>query len=208
LIIEKMPVGPLETNCYLIAGDEGGPGAVIDPGDYADQILAVAERLGINIEKIIVTHGHWDHIGALADLANLTGAEVLVHKKDAEYLTDPDKNLSGLVFARRERRADRSVEDGDIIKIGDLDLRVIHTPGHTPGSMSILVENNLFCGDLIFFGSIGRTDLPGGSRDEMHHSLHAKAMMLPDETNIYPGHGPVTTVGREREENPYISNGW
>jgi glyoxylase-like metal-dependent hydrolase (beta-lactamase superfamily II) len=203
-----MPLGPLETNCYLIADKDDGAGAVIDPGDYSDQILAVAERRGVKIEKIIVTHGHWDHIGALARLAELTGAEVLVHEKDAEYLTDPEKNLSGLVFERRERPADRTLRDGDIIKIGDLDLKIVHTPGHTPGSLSVVAGGSIFCGDLIFRGSIGRTDLPGGNQDDMRHSIHEKALTLPDETTVYPGHGPATTIGHEREHNPYITGDW
>lgn len=208
MIIETIPVGTLETNCYVIAGDAAGPGVVIDPGDDSARVLSAAERLGIHIEKILVTHGHWDHIGALADMAEATGAEVLVHEQDAEYLADPNKNLSALVFERREGHADRTVEDGEVITVGDLEIRVIHTPGHTPGGMSLLVEANLFCGDLIFYDSIGRTDLPGGDRDKMHQSVHGKAMTLPDDTNIYPGHGPPTTVAREREHNPYLTGGW
>lgn len=208
MIIETIPVGALETNCYLIAGDSGGPGAVIDPGDESVRLLAAAEHLGIDIEKIVVTHGHWDHIGALAELADATGAEVLIHEDDAEYLTDPRKNLSGLVSEGSEGRADRTVTDGEIINVGALDLHVLHTPGHTPGGMSLLVDGNLFCGDLIFYDSMGRTDLPGGNVDEMHRSVHGKAMVLPDDTNIFPGHGPATTVVREREHNPYLTGGW
>ncbi len=206
--IETVPVGPLETNAYIVAADGDGSAVVIDPGDDGGRILAVAEAAGLTIEKIILTHGHWDHIGAVAELVDATGAEVYVHEDDADSLTDPDKNLSGLVFDRRESRADHMVTEGETIAVGGLEFRVVHTPGHTPGGMSLLAEGNLFCGDLVFYNSIGRTDLPGGDQARMHESVHSKVMTLPDETNIFPGHGPATTVGRERAENPYLTAGW
>ncbi len=208
MIIETVPVGTLATNSYIIAGDGETVGAVIDPGDEAVKILAAATAAGLKIGKIILTHGHWDHIGAVAEVAEATGAEVFVHEGDLAHLSDPNKNLSGLVFERRDCRADRTVVDGDTINVGPLELTVIHTPGHTPGGMSLLAQGNLFCGDLVFLGSIGRTDLPGGDDRQMHVSVHSKVMTLPDETNIYPGHGPATTVAREREENPYLVGGW
>lgn len=206
--IETVQVGPLETNAYIVAADGDGAAAVIDPGDDSERILAAAKAAGVTIEKIILTHGHWDHIGAVADVVDATGAKVYVHEDDAEFLTDPDKNLSGLVFERRESRADETVSEGETIVVGGLELHVIHTPGHTPGGMSLLAEGNLFCGDLVFYNSMGRTDLPGGDQARMHESVHSKVMTLSDETNIFPGHGPATTVGRERAENPYLRAGW
>ena len=208
MIIETVRVGPLETNTYIVAVDGDRSAAVIDPGDEGGRILAAVEAAGLTVEKIILTHGHWDHIGAVAELVDATGAEVYVHEDDADSLTDPDKNLSGLVFERRESRADHTVTEGETIAVGELELRVVHTPGHTPGGMSLLVEDNLFCGDLVFYNSIGRTDLPGGDQARMHESVHSKVMTLPDETKIFPGHGPATTVGRERAENPYLIAGW
>ena len=208
MIIETIPVGPLETNAYIVASDRDGAAVVIDPGDDSGRILAAVDAAGLTIEKIILTHAHWDHIGAVAELVDATGAEVYIHEDDADSLTDPDKNLSGLVFERRESRADHTVTEGEIIIVGGLKLRVIHTPGHTPGGISLLAGENLFCGDLVFYNSLGRTDLPGGDQAQMHESVHSKVMTLPDETNIFPGHGPATTVGRERAENPYLTAGW
>ncbi len=208
MIIETVPVGSLETNAYIVAADDSAEAAVIDPGEDGGRILATAEAAGLTIKKIILTHGHWDHIGAVAEVVEATGAEVYIHEDDLEYLADPDKNLSGLVFERRESRADHTVIAGDTVTVGPLELSVIHTPGHTPGGISLLVEGNLFCGDLVFYNSVGRTDLPGGNNEQMHKSVHGQVMVLPDETHIFPGHGPATTVGRERAENPFLISGW
>lgn len=207
MIIETIPVGPLETNCYLVA-DGKGSAVVIDPGDNAGKIVEAIDNMSVRVEKIILTHGHWDHIGALANVAERTGAEVVIHEKDEKAVADPGINLSGLVFDKREGRVDRTVRDRDVIEVGDLKLEILHTPGHTPGSMSVLVDGNLFSGDVIFYDSIGRTDFPGGNQEEMHRSVHGTIMTLPDDTKIFPGHGKSTTVAREREHNPYLTGGW
>lgn len=209
MFIETIPVGELETNCYLVADGQGGPGIVIDPGADPDKILAAADANGIKIGTIILTHAHWDHLGAVGALAADTGAKTLVHQLDADLLADPLRNLSGLALGEKiSLQPDGYLSSDQIIKVGGLEINVIHTPGHTPGSVSLLTAGTLFCGDLVFYGSVGRTDLPGGDQERLHESIHSKVMTMPDSTIIYPGHGPSTTVGWERENNPYLIAGW
>ncbi len=201
--LETIIVGQLETNCYIISEDQGTAAAIIDPGDDSVKILAAVSALGLSVEKLLLTHGHWDHVGALSEIAAETGAEIMIHEEDREMLANPEKNLSVVtLFERRSAEADQGLIDGQSISVGGLEVKVIHTPGHTPGSVSFLAENHLFDGDLLFYGSIGRTDFPGGSQEQLHHSVHGKVMTLPDETIIHPGHGPQTSVERERAENP------
>ncbi|MDP1809010.1 MAG: MBL fold metallo-hydrolase, partial [Actinomycetota bacterium] len=190
LIIETIPVGSLQTNCYLIAAKAGGDALVIDPGGDAEKILSAAAKHDLKIVTIINTHGHWDHIGANPALVKATGAKVFVHAGE-EFSTRPDGVLT----------------DGETIEVGGLEIKVIHTPGHTPGSSSFLVAGDLFSGDLIFYESVGRTDLPGSDEGKLHESIDSKVLTLPDKTNIFPGHGPKTSVGWEREHNPYIMGG-
>ena len=204
MIIEILQVGQLGANCYILAGDQGGPGVVIDPGGEPDKILATAKRRNIEIVKILDTHGHWDHVDANAALAEATGADIMVNQEDARMLTDPILNLSVVVAAEeRTQEVKHFLNDGDILKFGDLTIKAIHTPGHTLGSTSFLAEDNLFSGDLIFQQSVGRTDLPGGNGSALYQSIREKVMTLPDDVVIYPGHGPSTTVGGERSNNPY-----
>jgi hydroxyacylglutathione hydrolase len=220
MLIKTIPVGQLQTNCYLIAAAEGAPGAVIDPGDDADIVISAAREHQVRIETIFLTHAHWDHLGAVGRLVRETGAKVALHRDEAELLTDPQRNLSALMFGSEldERTlADRwklqtsplvLLAGEQLVKVGELSLKVLHTPGHTQGGMSLLVKDKVFCGDLVFYESVGRTDLPGGDEAALHESIHSKIMTLPDEVTIYPGHGPQTTVGWEREHNPYLSAGW
>ena len=204
MIIEILQVGKLGANCYILSGDQGGPGVVIDPGGEPDKILATAKRRNIEIVKILDTHGHWDHVDANAELAEATGADIMVNQEDACMLTDPILNLSVVVAAEeRTQEVKHFLNNGDILKFGDLTIKAIHTPGHTPGSTSFLAEDNLFSGDLIFQQSVGRTDLPGGNGSALYQSIREKVMTLPDDVVIYPGHGPSTTVGGERSNNPY-----
>jgi hydroxyacylglutathione hydrolase len=220
MLIKTIPVGQLQTNSYLVASGEGAPGAVVDPGDEAGRIIAVAGEHGVAIEAIFLTHGHWDHVGAVGRLIQETGAKVLVHRAEADLLTDPQKNLSALMFGS-ELDGDSLVDqwkiktsplelldDGQEVKVGELGLKVLHTPGHTQGGMSLLTPGGIFCGDLVFYESVGRTDLPGGDQAALHQSVHSKIMTLPDDLKIYPGHGPETTVGWERQHNPYLAAGW
>lgn len=203
LRIETIQVGQLQTNCYLIA-DDAGMGAVIDPGDDADRIIAIAKEGNINISKILLTHGHWDHIGGVSVLAAKTGAATYIHKDDAGMVSDPFKNLSAYITKEQSLEVENHLVDNQIVDVGDLRLKVIHTPGHTPGGICFLTGNNLFGGDLLFQSSVGRTDLPGGNQTELMKSIQDKIMILPDEIIVYPGHGPTTTVGQERANNPYL----
>ena len=211
--IHSWVVGPLATNCYVVVCNETDEAIVIDPGFSAEErgtILKIV-RSGVEIKNILNTHGHIDHISGNSILKKLTGANILIHKNDALMLVDPSRNLSNMLgLSVISPEADRLLEDGEIVKVGTLKLRVIHTPGHTKGSISLLCEeeNIVFTGDTLFAGSIGRTDLPGSSFEEMMRSLRGKLMILPDETVVYPGHGGKTTIGREKRMNPYLSSRW
>jgi len=205
-------VGSLATNCYIIICEETRKAIIIDPGfsaEEANEILNEIVKNGFKVEKIINTHGHFDHIIGNDILKALTKAKILIHKNDASMLLDPSKNLSRMLGRDIiSPKADRLVEEGEIIKVGDLELKVIHTPGHTEGSISLFCEKEkvVFTGDTLFAGSIGRTDLPGSSFEEIMHSLKEKLMNLPDETVVYPGHGGKTTIGREKGKNPFLSS--
>lgn len=208
MIIETIPVGSLQTNCYLIADKAGGDAVVIDPGGDARKILSAAEKHQLKIVTILNTHGHWDHIGANRALAKATGAKVFVQAGDVDMLADPMQNLSIAVSAEEfSTQPDGVLADGETIEVAGLAIKVMHTPGHTSGSASFLVGGNLFSGDLIFYESVGRTDLPGSDEGKLHESIDTRVLTLPDETNIFPGHGPKTSVGWEREHNPYIMGG-
>lgn len=185
MIIKTVVVGPLATNCYIVAAQKDGKAMVIDPGEDAPEILDALEADGLKAVYIVTTHAHFDHIQAVRELKAATGAEVFGHPAD------------GLPFA------DSELVDGMEFFFDGLTLKVIHTPGHSPGSCSLLTEGALFSGDLLFEGSVGRTDFPGGSYDQLLDSLD-KIRPLPGSTVVYPGHGPATTMGREVEFNPFF----
>ncbi|HVP37094.1 MAG TPA: MBL fold metallo-hydrolase [Terriglobales bacterium] len=206
MILKTLTVGELETNCYIL-GDEGSKeGLVIDPGGDFKIIEKAIKELNLNIKYIVLTHGHSDHIQVLAELKKHTGAQILIHAEDAEMLPHPEKNLS--VFSYNPFSApgaDKLLKDNDKIKVGQIELEVLHTPGHTEGSISLWTDKLIFSGDLIFYGSVGRTDLPGGSNQKLFRSIQDKILDKPDDTVIYPGHGPATTVGEERRNNPFLN---
>ena len=196
MFVKMFTVGMLATNCFLVGDKDSGEAVVIDPGfdneSEAKSILGEIHRHGIRIKYIINTHGHPDHNGGNRILKENSGAPILIHEADASALSGP--------------RADRKVCDGDLIEVGSLKLQVIHTPGHSPGSIALLVENYAFSGDTLFAGSIGRFDLPGGSVEELVNSLKNKLLTLPDQVKVCPGHGPVTSIGEERRNNPFLQN--
>jgi glyoxylase-like metal-dependent hydrolase (beta-lactamase superfamily II) len=206
LILEKIIIGDLQTNCYMIADKDTQEAAVIDPGGEVASILETAKKHGLDIKYIINTHGHIDHIQGNAPLKEATNAEILIHQKDAGMLTNPLMNGSAIFLGRSVKSppADKFVEEGDIIEVGALKLEVLYTPGHTNGGISIKLGNRIFVGDTLFHLSIGRTDLPGGSYDRLINSIQEKMLSLPDETLVYPGHGESTSIGAERKRNPYI----
>ena len=205
MIIEKITVGPLSTNCYIVGDEEGGECFVIDPGAEAKRIVDSIKKLNMKVKNIIATHCHYDHISAISEVSTATGAEILIHIEDAGLLNDSKKNLSFWFDVEEEFEIKkRFIKDGDILKIGKLRGEVIHTPGHTPGSISIKMNKNIFTGDLIFAGSVGRTDLPGASQVKLFESIKKKILPLEDDVTILPGHGPETTLLKEKKENPFV----
>ena len=203
--IIAMEVGLIGTNCYLVINEEQKTGVVIDPGGDADQILEKIKQKGITIEAIFLTHGHSDHIMAVDEVREVTGAKVYISEADADMLTKASSNLSVYMGAGREfKAADEFLVDGETITAAGLKFQVVATPGHTKGGICLLCGDTVFCGDTIFSESIGRTDLPGGSYSQILHSIKTKIMVLPDEMKLLPGHGPATTIGWERRRNPFL----
>ncbi len=192
------------TNCYLIWDEKNGEGAVIDPADT--RVLRFAEENGISLKYIILTHCHFDHIGGVKAVAEQTGAKIAIHSYDAEGLTDNEINLGQFVGGDFvQKKADILLSDGDVLEIGDIKLEILHTPGHTPGGIGILADKSvLFSGDTLFRRSIGRTDFPGGSYSVIVNSIKTKIFTLPEDIPVYPGHEAPTTIGEEKENNPYI----
>jgi len=204
LIIRKLEVGPLSTNCYIVGSESSKEGMIIDPGDEARTILRSVEESGLDIKLIVLTHGHLDHIGALKEVKEATGAEVVVHGDDAYLLQDHSLgNLFGL-FYPTPPPPDRLLKEGDSLDIGDLHFSVLHTPGHSPGGICLLGQGVVFCGDTLFNYSIGRADLPGSSYQQLMDGIRNKLMVLPDDTVVYAGHGPDSTIGAERQNNPFL----
>jgi len=198
--IECAVVGPVYTNCYLIYDDSTGEAILIDPGPDSEGILDRIEEEGLKLNLIINTHGHFDHVACNGFFKRKTGARIAIHGDDLEILKSvPEQSLWFGVVAPPSPQPDVMLKDGDSVEIGDIKLEVIHTPGHTPGGICLLGDGFLFSGDTLFRGSIGRTDLPGGSLDELIRSIKAKLFTLPDDTLVYPGHGEVTSIGEERE---------
>ena len=196
MFVKMFTVGMLATNCFLVGDRESGEAVVIDPGfdreSEAKVIFNEIERHGFQIKYIVNTHGHPDHSGGNRIMKERSRAPILIHEDDASALSDPP--------------ADRKLRDGDSIEVGKIRLRVVHTPGHSPGSMALHGEDCVFSGDTLFAGSIGRYDLPGGSLEELVDSLKSKFLTLPDHIKVCPGHGPVTTIGDERRSNPFLRN--
>ncbi len=206
MLIKSMVVGSLESNCYLVADEESKEAIIIDPGAEGEKIRRLIEKGELVPAYIVNTHGHIDHIGANGYLKEKLGdIRISIHPADAQMLIDPLQNLSS--FAGQSNpspAADLMLEDSYEIKLGKLSLKVVHSPGHTPGGICLVTEGKVFTGDTLFAGSVGRTDLPGGSMDSLQRAIREKLLTLPDETIIYPGHGPHSTIGREKEDNPFV----
>lgn len=198
-------VGDLATNCYIVGCEETHEGIIIDPGGDADLILREVDRLGLRILQIVNTHGHFDHTLANGAVKEATGASLAIHPADAPMLTNPLKSLSFWVGSIRPGpAADVLLNDGDVVRFGRVELKVLHTPGHSPGSISLVTAGTVFTGDALFQGSIGRTDFPGGNYRQLIQSIRTRLLTLPDDTVAYTGHGPATTIGEERRFNPFL----
>ena len=206
MILKKLVLGQLATNCYIAGCESTRKGMIVDPADEAGQILKVVEEMGLEIEVIVLTHGHPDHIAALKKVKETTGAEIAIHTDDVESLQYQYLGFAfGLVY-ETPPPPERLLKEADKINIGELSFQVIHTPGHSPGSICLLGDGVLFSGDTLFNHGIGRYDLPGGDYNQLMDSLHTRLMVLPDETIVYTGHGPDTTIGFERQSNPFLQD--
>jgi hydroxyacylglutathione hydrolase len=207
--LQMLTVGPFQENCYIIGDEASGVGALVDPGDEAARIAMAVEQTGLEVGSIIVTHAHIDHVGAVAALVEEYACPVLMHAEAEPMLKQlpTQAMMMGLKFGKVPA-VDRHIGDGEHLEVGDLRLRSLYTPGHAPGHLAFYVEEGLvLSGDALFAGSIGRVDLPGGSMEVLMRSIEARLLTLPDETTVYPGHGPQTTVGNERASNPFLQGG-
>jgi len=207
MIHEILAVGPLRCNCSIIGDEVTHEAMVIDPGDNIDDVLAVVRKHNLQVKQIVVTHAHIDHVGGAMKLRAATGAPLLLNQNDYDLLKMLDVQAAWIgVSDPGKVDIDRSVTTGETIAAGSHTAQILHTPGHTEGSICLYfpAEEKLIAGDTLFAGSIGRTDLPGGSTQKIMRSLHDTVLSLPDETVVIPGHGQLTTIGRERESNPFL----
>lgn len=203
--VQGLVVGPLQVNCYIVACDETKEAVVIDPGGNAPQILSLLDENDLKLTRIINTHAHFDHVGAVHELKEACRVKFCLHRDDLPVLDAYDAQLSFFgLRAGPKPQVDEFLEDGDEITFGTAALRVLHTPGHSPGSVSFAGDGVVFCGDLLFAGSIGRTDLPGGDYQTLIQAVRTRIFPLGDDVTVCSGHGPLTTVGRERAHNPFL----
>jgi hydroxyacylglutathione hydrolase len=201
-------VGPIQSNCYIVGCEKTREAAVIDPGGDADKILFTLAKDKLRCLYIINTHGHFDHSADNKRLKEVTGAQLLIHPADAPMILN--QSMGGGMWGLHVDNSpppDRYLGEGDIITFGDISLKVLHTPGHSPGGISLVTDKMVFVGDTLFAGSIGRTDFPGGDYEGLLRQVRNKIFTLGDDVVVYPGHGPKTTVGRERKTNPFFSTG-
>jgi hydroxyacylglutathione hydrolase len=207
MIHEIFPVGPLQCNCSIIGDETTREAMVIDPGDDVEDVLALVRKHDLRVKQIVITHAHIDHVGGAMKLRAATGAPILLNENDYALLKMLDVQAEWIgVPPPGDVEIDQTVTAGDTIKAGSHQASVLYTPGHTEGSICLYfpTEKKLIAGDTLFAGSIGRTDLPGGSMQKILQSLHGTVLALPDETVVVPGHGPLTTIGKERESNPFL----
>jgi hydroxyacylglutathione hydrolase len=207
MIHEIFPVGPLQCNCSIVGDEASREAMVIDPGDDIEDILALIAKHNLQVKQIIITHAHIDHVGGAMKLRAATGAPILLNQNDYALLKMLDTQAAWVGMKSPGKiEIDQSVEQADTVRAGAITANVLHTPGHTEGSVCLYfpAEKTLIAGDTLFAGSIGRTDLPGGSFEKIIQSLHGTVLALPDETVVVPGHGPLTTIGEERESNPFL----
>ncbi len=210
MILETLTVGPFQENCYVIGDEETLEGAVVDPGDEAVRIALAVEQTNLEIGRILITHAHIDHVGAVAALADEYACPVLMHAEAEPMLEQlpTQAMMMGLRFGKVPS-VDHYLEDGQVLEVGGLKLEARYTPGHAPGHLAFYAESEavVFAGDALFAGSVGRTDLFGGNMEVLMRSINERLMTLPDETQVFPGHGPQTTIADERRHNPFLQGG-
>jgi len=202
-----LPVGPLQCNCSIVGDEQTREAMVIDPGDQVEDILHILREAKLQLKQIVITHAHIDHVGGAMKLKAATGAPILMNQSDYALVKMLDMQAAWVgMQPPGDVKIDEGIGDGRVLQIGEIAGNVIHTPGHTEGSICLHFpqQKKLIAGDTLFAGSIGRTDLPGGSMEKILRSLHTRVLALPDETQVTPGHGPQTTIGEERETNPFL----
>jgi len=208
MVLEQYEVGQFGVFCYLVGDEKAKEGLLIDPADEADRLIAEAESYGLKIKYIVNTHSHIDHVMGNKEMVKKTKAKIIIHEKDAGNLTRSPSYLLDMFSAAPSPPADILVKGGDIIQVGQVKLQVIHTPGHSPGGISLYSDGAVFTGDTLFVGSVGRTDFPGSSFEELERSIREKLYVLPGNTVVYPGHnyGPTftSTIQYERQTNPFV----
>ncbi|NIN69343.1 MAG: MBL fold metallo-hydrolase [Anaerolineae bacterium] len=206
MIIERLVVGMLQSNCYIVGCDESKVGIIVDPGGDAPTILDRVEELSLTIKLIVNTHGHIDHIAANRAVKEATGGQIAIHRDDAQWLvTDQGDYARMLGVLSPGPAADILLDEGDEVAFGNEGLQVIHTPGHSLGGISLVGDGLVFCGDTLFAMGVGRVDLPGGSWETLMHSIKTRLFAMPDDTTVHTGHGPPTTIGREKRFNPWFN---
>ncbi len=208
MILKQMIVGSMGVCCYIVACERTGKAAVIDPGGDENKILKEIAARNLTVDAIIATHGHPDHVCGNRRIKEATGARIIMHREDSRFFGRPEVGeYFAMLGMEPSPPVDEEVEDGDIITVGEVQLKVIHTPGHTPGGMCLYCAPDLITGDTLFVGGVGRTDFPGGSAEQLFASIANRLFVLPEETVVWPGHGyggSRSTIGREKEGNPYF----
>lgn len=204
--VGRMVIGAVQTNCYFLQNTDTNQVIVIDPADKGDKIYEELTRRGYQVEAILLTHGHFDHIMGVDALRKLSNAKAYLGEKEEKLISNADLNVSTMFGTPYTTTADILVKDNQILELAGMKIRVIHTPGHTAGGVSYYLEDQgiLFCGDTLFLESVGRTDFPTSSAADIKQSIREKLFLLPDDVYVYPGHGPTTTIEHEKENNPFV----
>lgn len=204
MIVKSLAVGPIMANCFIVGCEQTREAAVIDPGDEADRILAAVAEADLTVKQIVNTHGHFDHVSANKAMKEATGAPILIHALDEPMLSQLAASAAGFgLSAQNSPPPDKTIDGGDTISFGQITLTVLHTPGHTPGGVSLATDGFVFVGDTLFAGSIGRTDFPGGNYATLITSIQQKLFTLGNEVRVMCGHGPETSIGTEKRSNPF-----
>ncbi len=207
MILEGLALGPYQSNCYLVGSEKSKQCFLIDPGDESEAIMGAVKENGVRVSLLVLTHAHIDHVSAVPAIKEETGAPLAIHEQEMGQLKSVLRRVSPPIDPQVQEKLshpERLLKEGDSIDLDDLHFKVIHTPGHTPGGICLYGHGMVFTGDTLFYYGIGRTDFPGGSTATIMKSLREKLMALPDETVVYPGHGPATTIGKERRGNPFL----